>query len=191
MANTASVDPAVAAQLGFPKLRYVFVELERRWICAALPRELVRESVDISDVYVSGSNLRLREERSVSGQSPMLRLSRKVDVDASTRLISSIYLSETEFAMLRKTLVGNALRKRRHRLQGSDQVIMAVDEFEGPLSGLMLLEAEFPSSDALEAFEAPWYAGQEVTSDPQFAGGHLAASGLPAHFAHEPRNETI
>ncbi|MCA3227575.1 MAG: hypothetical protein ING40_00845 [Burkholderiales bacterium] len=180
MFTTATVDPLIAAGLGFPKLRYVFVELERRWLCASLPQELVRETVQISDLYVSGSNLRLREERSLSGRAPMLRISRKVDVDNRTRLISSIYLAEPEFAMLKSALVGNGLGKRRHRLVGQDdQVILAVDEFDGPLSGLMLLEAEFPSLKALESFEAPWYAGQEVTSDFEFTGGALAARGLP------------
>ena len=63
MSATATVDPLNAVRLGFPKLRYVFVELERRWVCTSLPRDLVRETVRISDLYVGGSNLRLREER--------------------------------------------------------------------------------------------------------------------------------
>jgi|GEM_PF-59520 len=177
-----SIDPLVAARLGFPKTRYVFLELERRWVCKSLPRELVKETVQISDRYVLGSNLRLREERSLSGQAPMLRLSRKVDVDDSTRLISSVYLQEPEFALLKAALAGRDLQKRRHRLRGPDDVILAVDEFDGPLAGLLLLEAEFTSVDDLRRFEAPWYAGAEVTSDPLFSGGNLAARGLPPRF---------
>jgi CYTH domain-containing protein len=189
MSATATVDPLIAARLGFPKLRYVFVELERRWVCTALPRELVRETVHISDLYVRGSNLRLREERSLSGQSPMLRISRKVDVDDSTRLISSIYLQEAEFAMLKSVLVGDSLSKRRNRLVASEDVILAVDEFEGPLAGLMLLEAEFPSPDAMRNFRAPWYAGSEVTSAPQFTGGFLSSRGLPSHVLQQSSDD--
>ena len=185
MSATATVDPLTAARLGFPKLRYVFVELERRWVCTSLPRDLVRETVRISDLYVGGSNLRLREERSLSGQSPMLRISRKVDVDDSTRLISSIYLQEAEFAMLKGVLVGDSLSKRRHRLVGSENVILAVDEFEGPLAGLMLLEAEFASPDAMRQFQAPEYAGLEVTSNPQYTGGFLSSQGLPSSFQQD------
>jgi CYTH domain-containing protein len=179
MSTAAGVDPLVAAKLGFPKLRYVFVELERRWSCTTLPKDLVQETVAITDLYVSGSNLRLREERSLSGGPPLLRLSRKVDVDASTRLISSIYLQESEFALLKGALQGNTLRKLRHRLAGPDEVTLAVDEFEGPLAGLMLLEAEFRSPDARERFRPPWFAGEEVTSNTHFTGGLLATQGRP------------
>lgn len=173
------IDPLVAAKLGFPKLRYVFVERERRWLCSCLPRELVAETERITDLYVAGSNLRLREARSLAGGPPMLRLTRKVDVDARTRLISSIYLQEPEFALLQGVLIGRQLRKRRHRLRSAADVALAVDEFDGELAGLMLLEAEFSSSQALQEFQAPWYAGCEVTTDPRYAGGSLAFDGLP------------
>ena len=46
----------------------------------------------------------------------MLRLSRKADVDARTRLITSVYLPESEFAVLAAALPGRRLRKIRHRL---------------------------------------------------------------------------
>jgi hypothetical protein len=72
MSTASGVDPLVAAKLGFPKLRYVFVELERRWSCTTLPKDLVQETVAITDLYVSGSNLRLREERSLSGGPPLV-----------------------------------------------------------------------------------------------------------------------
>jgi len=182
MSNTATIDPSIAAQLGFPKLRYVLVEHERRWLCSTIPTELVRETVEITDLYVDGSNLRLREERFLSGSPPMLRLSRKVDVDASTRLISSIYLQPHEFALLKGALMGKTLRKRRHRLASSDGVVLAVDEFDGPLAGLMTLEAEFSSVDAMRRFEAPWYTGVEVTENAGFGGGGLVTSGIPADF---------
>ena len=109
----------------------------------------------------------------------MLRLSRKVDLDASTRLISSICLQPHELALLKGALVGKTLRKRRHRLASSDGVVLAVDEFDGPLTGLMTLEAEFPSVDAMRRFEAPWYAGAEVTENASFCGGRLVTSGIP------------
>jgi CYTH domain-containing protein len=177
------IDPLVAAKLGFPKLRYVFVEHERRWLCTSLPSELVAETERITDLYVTGSNLRLREARSLAGSPPMLRLTRKVDVDARTRLISSIYLQESEFALLRGALIGRYVRKRRHRLRSAAEVVLAVDEFEGELSGLMLLEAEFTSTRALQGFQAPWYADGEVTTDPRFTGGYLATHGLPKNAA--------
>jgi len=109
----------------------------------------------------------------------MLRLSRKVDVDASTRLISSIYLQTSEFDLMRAALSGRTIIKRRYRIRSSTEVVLAIDVFEGELSGLMLLEAEFPSIKAMREFEPPGYAGDEVTSDHQFTGGSLSARGLP------------
>jgi len=173
------VDPLTAATLGFPKLRYVFVEHERRWLCTSLPNELVIEIEQINDLYVTDTNLRLRQALPLAGGASMLRLSRKVDVDHSTRLISSIYLQTSEFDLLRAALSGRTITKRRHRIRSSTEVVLAIDVFEGELSGLMLLEAEFPSIQAMREFEPPRYAGDEVTSDHQFTGGCLAARGLP------------
>lgn len=173
------IDPLVAEKLGFPKLRYVFVEHERRWLCGSVPHELVTYSDDITDVYVHGSNLRLREARPIAGGPPMLRLTRKVEVNPRLRLISSIYLQVQEFELLMAALSGGVIRKRRHRLQSGAGVVLAVDEFEGEHSGLCLLEAECESAEALDAFVAPVFAGAEVTVDPRFNGGNLAANGLP------------
>jgi len=177
------VDPEVAAELGFPKLRYVFVERERRWLCTALPNQLVTRTERISDLYVTNTNLRLREAWRMREEPPLLRLTRKVDVDAETRLISSIYMQESEFALLRSVLTDRYLHKRRHHLSSAADVVLAIDEFEGDLSGLMLLEAEFPSTEALEAFQAPLCAASEVTRDRRFTGGYLASHGHPSRTA--------
>ena len=54
-----------------------------------------------------------------------------------------------------------------------------LEQFEGEHSGLFLLEAECESAEALDEFVAPVFAGVEVTGDPRFNGGNLAANGLP------------
>jgi CYTH domain-containing protein len=65
-------------------------------------------------------------------------------------------------------------------------VVLAVDEFEGELSGLMLLEAEFLSAQTLRNFQPPWYSGTEVTSNLQYTGALLANSGLPSQNFEQP-----
>ena len=109
----------------------------------------------------------------------MLRLTRKADVDTRTRLITSIYLPEEEFALLARTLVGVRIKKFRHMLQPSFGTAMSVDEFQGDLLGLIMAEAEFDTPEALAAFPMPDFALREVTDDLRFTGGHLAAHGLP------------
>ena len=177
------IAPDLAASLGFPTPAYTAIERERRWLCRVVPRELELRSERITDLYVTGARLRLREARPLSGAPAVLRLSRKGDVDACTRLVTSIYLSETEFALLSTTLPGRCLTKLRHRLPREDGVVLMVDEFEGELAGLMLVEAEFNSEERMFAFVPPAFAGREITSDPRFTGAVLAEHGLPPNLA--------
>ena len=173
------IDPLAASALGFPKLEYVALERERRWLCRAVPRERVVRTEAITDLYVTGTRLRLREARPIDGGAPLLRLSRKADLDARTRLITSIYLPEEEFAVLAAALAGVRVRKLRHRMQGAPGVLMMVDEFQGDLDGLYLAEADFRTPEQMAAFATPDFALREVTDDPRFTGINLAINGLP------------
>lgn len=173
------VDPAIADSLGFPKREYFVVELERRWLCRDVPRSLIRETFTVNDRYVDGARLRLREMRPVGGGPGLLRLTRKADVDHRTRLITSIYLPEDELAVLAAVLPGATLKKVRHRLEAPPRVALSVDEFQGELAGLVLLEAEFQNTEELARFEAPSFAMREVTEDPRYTGGHLVRHGIP------------
>ena len=173
------IDLSIATALGFPRPKYTGVERERRWLCLEVPRALIRQTLTVNDVYVTGTRLRLREMRPVNGGPGMLRLSRKADVDDQTRLITSIYLPEDEFAILARALVGVRLTKIRHRLHAPPGVLMSVDEFQGDLAGLILLEAEFQTSDELAAFPTPDFAAREVTHELQYTGGWLVKHGIP------------
>lgn len=174
-----SIDQQLAARLGFPTPDYTGVERERRWLCRQVPHALVRQVEEITDLYVTGARLRLREARPSNGAAPILRLSRKADVDKHTRLITSIYLPEEEFAVLAASLAGPRIRKLRHRLHSPAGITLLVDEFQGELKGLFIAEAEFKSQEQLEAFEMPEFAVCEVTDDSRFTGGKLVKDGLP------------
>lgn len=173
------IDPEIARALGFPKAAYTHVERERRWLCREVPRDMIIQSEWITDLYVSGTRLRLREARLLNGGAAKLRLSRKADVDARMRLITSIYLPEAEFAVLAAALPGIRIRKLRHRLRSRPGVLMSLDEFQDGLAGLVLLEAEFDTAGLMAGFTTPDFALREVTDDARFGGGALAANGLP------------
>jgi len=173
------IDLAIAKSLGFPKPAYTVVERERRWLCREVPFEQIVRTEAIVDLYVTGARLRLREARPHNGDPAMLRLSRKADVDSRTRLITSMYLPEHEFALLAAALQGVRIRKIRHRLQPLAGVVLSVDEFQGALEGLRMVEAEFDTPERMTAFAMPDFAIREVTDDPRFSGGHLAANGPP------------
>ena len=173
------IDPATAAALGFPKLKYAWVERERRWLCEDIPMDRVIGADSITDLYVTGTRLRLREATPLDGGPLMRRLTRKADVDAATRLLTSIYLAPEEFALL-AGLPGKVFRKTRHRLALEGGVTMSIDRFEGELDGLILAEREFETHDAMAAFLAPDFCVREVTDDPRYTGGALIRDGLPA-----------
>jgi hypothetical protein len=172
------VDDATAKALGWPKQKYAWIERERRWLCNALPTALVLRAEHITDLYVTGTQLRLREAIPVGGGEPMRRLGRKADVDASTRLLTSIYLAPEEFRLLSE-LPGRCLRKTRHQLVAVDGHRMTVDTFEGPLAGLIMAEVEFENDEAMAAYRPPSFAVREVTEDARYCGGALAHHGLP------------
>jgi CYTH domain-containing protein len=171
--------PEVLAAHGFPKPAYTVVERERRWLCHSIPLDRVASVEHITDLYVTGTRLRLRDARPEDGGPPRMRFSRKADVNASTRLITSIYLPENELAVLAASLPGTRLRKRRHRLAPVSGVAVSIDAFDGALEGLLLAEAEFESDAALAAFPTPDFAIREVTDDPRYTGGQLVLRGLP------------
>jgi CYTH domain-containing protein len=172
------VHPATAAALGFPKLKYCFVERERRWLCREARFDRVIAIEAITDLYVTGTRLRLREAVPADGGAPMRRLTRKADVAPDTRLLTSIYLQPEEFALL-ASLPGQVIRKMRHRLALRDGQQLSVDRFEGELAGLILAEAEFETAEALAAFPDPDFAIREVTQDTRYSGGWLVAHGRP------------
>ena len=172
------IDQAIAAALGFPNLNYAWVERERRWLCREVPMGRVVRIDTITDLYISDTHLRLREAIPLDDGPPMRRLTRKADVDAATRLLTSIYLSPREFALFAE-LPGRRIRKVRHRLAEEAGVTVSVDRFEGPLAGLILAEAEFETAEALAGFPHPDFVLREVTDDPRYAGGALVRDGLP------------
>ena len=173
------IDLALARELGFPKLKYATLELERRWLCRTLPMERVVRADAITDLYVDGGGLRLREVRPLDGGPVTRKLGRKGDLNPYTRLTTSIYLSEAEFGLL-AGLPGKRLRKVRHHLAPEAGRAYGVDVFEGRLDGLILSEAEFKTAEAMAACPGPDFAVREVTQDLRYVGGWLAVHGIPA-----------
>jgi len=168
-------DPAA---LGFLKPeKYAAIERERRWLCAALPDLPVVRAEAIRDVYVNQSQLRLRRATPLGGGPAILRLSKKADLAPDKRLITTLYLTETEFALF-AGLPGRVLEKTRH-YYACEGGTLSVDRFEGALAGLFLAEAEFEDDAAMAVFADPVFVAREVTADPRYTGGELVRAGIP------------
>src|SRR5262245_32305083 len=172
------IDETVAKALGWPKVTYAALERERRWLCGDVPIEPGARGERIIDLYITGTRLRLREVVPLDGGEPVRRLTRKADVDNTTRLLTSIYLAPHEFDLL-KELPGKTLKKTRYRLPPAAGVVIAIDRFESELEGLLLAEAEFADDASMASFPIPAFAIREVTDDPRYRGASLVLHGTP------------
>lgn len=172
------IDAVEAAALGWPKTKYAVVERERRWLCESFPTECIVRSSSIVDIYISDTQLRLREVRDLSTGSMQFKLTRKADITPSKRIITTIYLSRHEHSLL-CDLPSDQIEKTRHTVIGLDGIAITLDQFSGGLSGLLLAEVEFASDREMVAYEAPTFTRREVTGDLLFTGGMLARVGLP------------
>jgi CYTH domain-containing protein len=173
--------PDDAAALGWPNLKYVQIERERRWLCKEVPWPWVIGSSFISDLYVSETQLRVRAVRDLSTDEVVFKLTRKGDLAPSKRLITTIYLANEEHELLSQ-LPGRRLTKIRHSVQCPDGTTASVDVFSGALVHLVMAEWEFETDHAMEAYQPPSFVGPEVTNDRRYSGGHLAGHGTPSSY---------
>lgn len=155
-------------------LKYAHVERERRWLLSGTPGGVVVEStLTITDRYLTGTRLRLREVVADDG-SVVRKLGQKVRLGTGAEEIAhtNLYLDAAEWAAL-SVLPGDALRKERRRVRlGS--VTVAVDVFAGHCEGLVLAEVDRgDGEDHGLPDRLPVVA--EVTGDEFFTGGSLAA----------------
>jgi CYTH domain-containing protein len=152
-----------------PQHKDARVERERRFLLDRFPTVNVGRIRRITDFYIEGTTLRLREQ-SEEGGPTIFKLTQKVPARASgaqEALITSMYLTKDEFCV-RAQLSAKKLCKTRHSVPP-----FGIDVFEGTLEGLLLGEAEFDSAAAAEARTLPSFIGAEVSGDNRFTGGRL------------------
>ncbi len=154
---------------------YSRYEIEKKFLLKELPEILPESYIDIHDHYLKNSNLRLRIERSNTGEIIGRKLTRKeraTDLGAETSIMTSLNLTENDLLAL-GMLNGSSLKKRRYIEEFSERRII-YDQFQGELSGLVLAEIEFKSYEALSKFELNCSGWVEVTGNPEYSGGYLA-----------------
>ncbi len=77
---------------------------------------------------------------------------------------------------MRRFALGRVIDKTRH-LVAAGRLVFDVDEFHGPLAGLVTAELESP--DAVAVRDLPSWIGREVTDNPAYLNSALALRGLP------------
>jgi CYTH domain-containing protein len=149
--------------------KYARVERERRFLLDRFPAADVVGRRQITDRYIDGTRLRLREQND-DGRPAIYKLTQKVPGRASGAQrgwTTNIYLTQGEFDLLAR-LPAKMLSKVRYSVPP-----FGIDVFAGELQGLRLAEAEFNSHSEADALIIPEYILHEVTEDDRFAGGQL------------------
>jgi CYTH domain-containing protein len=151
--------------------KYARIERERRFLLDRFPDSPKASRVRrISDRYIAGTTVRLREQRDEAGAA-IFKLTQKLPSPgkgARQGMITSMYLTAEEFAVFAQ-LPAKTLRKIRYSLPP-----FGIDVFDGRLQGLILAEAEFDSAAGARALMLPSFAACEVSDDHRFTGGRLA-----------------
>ncbi|MCE9558826.1 MAG: hypothetical protein K8R88_07720 [Armatimonadetes bacterium] len=150
--------------------KYSQLEIERRWLVdrAAVGSLEGLPWREIEDFYLRGTRLRLRKI-CAPGADPVYKLCKKYGkADGLEESITNLYLSLTEYNVLR-ALGGARVLKKRYSFSGG-----SLDVHESPSYGTTIFEVEFKTLKEAEAFLPPDFVGEEVTGNTRYSGASLA-----------------
>lgn len=160
------------------------MEIERKYLVRQLPDDLEQyEHIEIEQAYLCTSpTLRIRR----MGDAYILTVKQNL----RTELSSAIHNREEEFALteqsyqhlLQKCDMGRVSKTRyrislrRQQADGAYEGLVAeLDIFHGRHAGLMLVEVEFPNTQAANAFVPPSWFGDDVSADYHYRNSYLAS----------------
>lgn len=149
------------------------MEIERKYLVGSLPENLdAFPHVEIEQGYLCTSpTLRIRR----MGDAFILTVKEKVHslTSAIVNREEEFFLSSESYARLRGKCEGIMVEKTRYRIPVG-KYTAELDIFHGRHEGLLLVEVEFPSVEAANAFTPPAWFGQDVSNDPRYRNSWLA-----------------
>lgn len=128
---------------------------------------------ELVDRYIHGTRLRLR--RVTTDDAVVFKLAQKIrftDADPERVMLTNLYLSANDYEAL-AALPAAVITKTRRACSWAGTGL-AIDQFDGHLSGLVLAEAELGPDDQL--LSLPDFAIRDVTNDDLFSGGAPATT---------------
>ena len=149
-------------------LKYAVVERERRFLVAGIPEGVIATK-EISDRYIVGTRLRLREVREVDG-SVVRKLAHKVRVGKGPAEVActSFYLDDHEWAVL-EALPALVVRKVRHVVHRDGWTVVVDEHVDGTLV------AEIDDRDEPSTVVPGWLdVLADVSGDERWTGASLA-----------------
>lgn len=150
------------------------MEIERKFLVKQIPERL--------ETYPHS-----RLTQSYINRSPVIRL-RKIETQSETQYVLTVKsgglavrqefelpLQREEYDHLFGKTEGRILQKVRYRIPLDEGYTAELDRFEGELAGLLLVEVEFPSIEAMNAFIPPTWFGKDVSDSPQYHNSVLSS----------------
>lgn len=170
-----SMDQAQALAAAGPEAQGS-LEIERRWLVSAPPPGLAEHP-----------HQRLRQGYLIVDEAASLRIREKGDGSKVTikrgaglsRTEVEIDVSEAQALVLWPLAGERIVDKTRYNLPDGDGTL-ELDVYHGRHNGLLVVEREFASAREAQAYDAPPFAGVEVTEDGRYTNARLAVEGLPS-----------
>jgi CYTH domain-containing protein len=148
------------------------MEIERSFLLARDPPGVAQRVERIDQGYLAagpdGAEVRIRRRGEV------LTLTIKSLDPGAARLEEELTIDALAFERLWPLTQRRRLQKDRHVFALAGGLHAEVDVYRGSLTGLRVVEVEFPSPQAAAAFSAPGWFGREVTDDPRYRNRALA-----------------
>lgn len=156
-------------------------EIERKWLIDKnnIPYDLDKaDKYKIVQTYINFSpEIRLRDIN--NGEAYIITIKANMSVDGLVRDEQEYFITKDEYLHLLSKQEGTVINKNRYQFYDKNGVHMAIDIFQGDLSGLAYLEIQFDSVAEANAFMAPDWVIKDVTDDARYKNGSLARNGIP------------
>ncbi len=148
------------------------IEIEKTFLVKNLPdlTQLTPEKILQGYLSPSPSPLRIRQRDSKFEITKKLPLKPN---DFSSAEEINIPLTEFEFNQL-WILTQRSLEKLRYQIPLENNLIAELDVYQGQLAGLVVVEVEFPSQEAMDKFIPPSWFGYDITQEEFSANSFLA-----------------
>jgi CYTH domain-containing protein len=151
--------------------KYARMELERRFLLS--PSEAIVSTLPktaILDNYITGTNLRLRQMENAGTK--VYKLGKKTNISPGKEQITTIYLSEAEYALLTQL---RAIVVSKIRFVGVfNRVTIGIDVYGSETEELWVAEVEFETEEDMDNFIMPLPHQIEITGMNEFSGFALS-----------------
>ena len=150
-------------------------EIERKFLLDELPAAMAfaKRTAILQGYLALDGDTEVRVRRTPSGATLTIKHG-----GGEVRVEEELALGERQADALWELTAGRRVQKTRREMR-VDGVTVEVDEYFGPLDGLIVAEVEFDDEATARAWMPPAWFGREVTGEAAYANRSLSIDGLP------------